>query len=294
MQLQCVDIMIKIKYALSVLDTVMVELSDTCNVLCPDILLELFQYFYVDELFRSFNNNIHGFLKLIKEGRVRLHVRHIDGYFRKHILPYIDINNVVSIRIQNMYHMAPVNLGQFNRVRLLKLYNVTESNWPNQLPNTLKYLIIYVRSKHAQGVFKKALSLDNIERLEFHSTFIHFHDCNDKLDKSSSIRHLTFNSKRCFLNHQFIVNNMPDLQSLRSINTYYPHGLKPIYGSFCYLHTIDLVCKHIDIAEMISFLANLTPGSLRRCRLVNTRNSLSSDIANVLISCYFSDFYQSS
>lgn len=284
----------KIKYASSVLDIAMAELRNTSNILCTDILFELFQYFYIDELFKSFNNIIHHLPSLIKQGNVQLHIRHIDRHFRKQILPYIDINNVVSIRIQNMYQMAPVNLGQFNHVRLLTLYNVTESNWPNHFPNKLKCLIIHVRSKHGQEVFKKALSLDHIERLEFHSTFLHFHDCDDKLDKSSSIRHLTFNSKRCFIHYQFLLNNMPDLQSLRSINTYYPHGLKPIFGSFCYLRTIDLVCKHTDIAEMISFLTNITICSLRRCRLVNIRNSLSSGIANVLISWYFSDFSESS
>lgn len=262
----------------------MTELRSIGSILHMDILFKVFEYFYVDELFNLFNNIDHQLPSLLKEGNVQLHIRHIDGYFRKHILPYIEINNVISIRIPNMYHMAPVNIGQFNHVRLLKLHNVTESNWPNHFPNKLKFLIIYVRSKHRQEIFKKALSLDNIEQLEFHSTFLHFDDCDDKLDKSSSIRHLTFNSKRCFINYQFLLNNMPDLRSLRSINTYYAHGLKPVFGSFRYLHTIDLECKHIDIDQMISFLINITIRSLRRCRLFNINNSLSSDIADDLIS----------
>jgi len=264
------------------------------DILCNDILFELFQYFYVDELFKSFNNIIQDFPSLLRKGNVQLHIRNIDAHFRKQILPYIDINNVISIRIQNMYQMAPVNLGQFNQVRLLVLHNVTELNWPSNFPNKLKYLTIYVRSKARQEVFKKALGLDNIERLEFNSTFLHFHDCNDILDKPSIIKHLIFNSQCCFIDYQFLLNNVPFLQSLRSINTYYPHRSKANLGSFTHLHTIDLVCKHIDISEMIFLLTNMTIHSLRRCRLININNSLSANIANVLISYYFPDFYSPS
>jgi hypothetical protein len=279
----------KITSFLLVLDIAMSSLN-TGDIFCMDILFELFEYFYVDELFKSFNNIIHHFPSLLKKGHVQLHIRHIDAHFRKHILPYIDINNVISIRIQNMYQMAPVNLGQFSEVRLLVLHNVTELNWPTNFPKKLKYLTIYVRSKATQEIFKKALSLDNIERLEFNSTFLHFHDCSDKLEKPSTIRHLVFNSQRCFIDYQFLLNNMPYLQSLRSTNTYYPHRSKINSGSFTYLHTVDLVCKHIDIDAMIVLLTNIAIHSLRRCRLININNSLSTDIANVLISCYFPDF----
>jgi hypothetical protein len=274
----------------SVLDIAMTKLRTTGDILCMDILFELFQYFYVDELFKSFNDIIHPFPLLLKKGNVRLHIRRVDAHFRKHILPYIDINNVISIRIQNMYQMAPVNLAQFNQVRLLILHNVTELNWPSHFPNKLKYLTIYVRSKARQEVFKKALSLDNIERLEFNSTFLHFRDCDDKLNKPSTIKHLIFNSQRCFIDYQFLLNNIPYLQSLTSKNTYYPHRFKANLGNFTHLHTIDLVCKHIDIDAMLVLLTNIDAHSLRRCRLVNINNCLSTDIANVLISCYFPDF----
>jgi hypothetical protein len=269
----------------------MEELRNGGDILCIDILFELFQYFYVDELFKSFHNLIHQFPSLLKKGNVQLHLRHIDAHFRKHILPYIDINNVISIRIPNMYQMAPVNLGQFSQVRLLILHNVTDLNWPIHFPNELKYLTIYVRSKHRQKVLTKALSLDNLERLEFNSTFLHFRDCKDKLDKPSTIRHLIFNSQRCLIDYQFLINNMPCLQLLRSANTYYPQGFKANSGSFASLHTIDLTCKHIDIDAMICFLTNVAIHSLRRCRLVNINNSLSTGIADVLISYYFPDFH---
>jgi hypothetical protein len=183
-----------------------------------------------------------------------------------------------------MYQMAPVNLGQFNQVRLLIIRNVTELNWPCNFPKKLKYLTVYVRSKDREKVFKKALSLDSVERLEFNSTFLHFHDCNDKLPNPSPIKHLVFNSQRCFIDYQFLLNNMPFLQSLQSINTYYPHRYKANLGAFKCLHTINLVCKHIDIDGMIFLLTNIAVDSLRRCRLININNSLSSGIANVLVS----------
>ena len=162
---------------------------------------------------------------------------------------------------------------------------MTNFNWPDDFPAGLKYLIIHVRSKHRQEVFKKALALNNIERLEFHSRFLHFRDSDDNLDKGSSIRHLAFHAQRCVLHYQFLLKNMPDLQTLRAMNTYYPHGLKEHCGSFRYLHTIDLVCRYIDIKEMISFLINIGVHSLRRCRLVNINNSSLTGIAEVLISC---------
>jgi hypothetical protein len=262
----------------------MTEFKVMGNILCMDVLCELFQYFYVDELFNSFDDIIHFFPLVLRKGNVQLHIRQIDAHFRKRILPNIEINNVISIRIPNMYQMAPVDIGQFTQVRLLILHNVTTFNWPCNFPSKLKYLTTFVRSKYRQDVFKKALSLDHIERLEFNSTFLHFHDCNDILAKPSPIKHLIFNSQRCFIDYQFLINNIPDLQSLRSINTYYPHRVKTYIGRFNCLNTINLVCKHIDIDAMIFFLTNIAVHSLRRCRLININNSLSPDIANVLIS----------
>ena len=255
------------------------------NILCMDMLLELFQYFYVDELFNSFNNIIHLFPSILKNGKVQLHIRYIDTHFRKHILPNIEINNVISIRIKNMYEMAPVNLGQFNQVRSLTIGNVTARNWSCDLSNTLTHLTIFVRSKDRREVFKKALGLSNIDRLEFNSTFLHFNECHDILPKPSSIKYLIFNSQCSVIDYEFLLNNMPHLQSLKSINTYYPHRNRINLGRFNYLHTIDLVCKHMDIDAMIFLLTKIAVHSLRRCRLINIENSLLlSGIANVLIS----------
>ncbi|CAF1272219.1 unnamed protein product [Adineta steineri] len=262
----------------------MTKFRTISNILCTDILLELFQYFYVDELFNAFNDTIHYLPLLLKNGNVQLHVRHVDSHFRKHIMPNIERNNVISVRIQNMYQMAPVNLGEFNQVHFLVLHNVTELNWPDNFPKDLKYLTIYVRSKDRHKIFKKALNLDNIKRLEFNSTFLHFHDCNETLVKPSTIKHLVFNSQRCFINYEFLLNNMPDLQSLKSSNTYYPHRTKTNLGIFNRLYTIDLDCKHIDIDVMILFIIDVSRYSLRQCRLININNSLSSYIADVLIS----------
>lgn len=260
------------------------ELKDMGHILSIDVLLELFQYFYIDELFNLFNDTIHQFPLLLKKENVQLHVRYVNSYFRKHILPNIEINNVISIRIENVYHMAPVNLAQFNQLRILILSNVTAHNWPSYFPSNLKYLIIYVRSKDREQVFKQALTLDNLERLEFNSSFLHFHDCNYVLPKPSTIKHLVFNSQRCFIDYQFLSNNMPYLQTLKSINTYYPHRSNINMGKFPCLHTIDLICKHLDIEQMIFLLTTIASSSLRRCRLINVNSRLSSDIANVLIS----------
>lgn len=76
---------------------------ESSDILCVDILFELFQYFYVDELFNLFSNIIHNLPALLKTGNIRIHIRHIDRRFRKHILPFIDINNVISARIPNLY-----------------------------------------------------------------------------------------------------------------------------------------------------------------------------------------------
>ena len=262
----------------------MVELHTLCESLCVDILLELFRYLYADEIFKNFNYVLHNLPLLLNRANLPLHVRYVDAYFRKHILPNINVDNVKSIRIPNMYHMAPVNLSQFNCVQLLILHNVTELNWPKYFPNNVKYLIIHVRSKHRHEVFRKALSLDHIQILEFHSTFLHFDDCDDKLTKPSPIKHLIFNSKQCFIHYQFLINNMPNLLSLRSVNTHYPYRCKLNGNIFRNLRTINLTCKHIDIDEMIDFLTHVAIGSLRRCRLINIENSLSSGIAYVLIS----------
>ena len=103
----------------------MVDTRNIGNILCTDVLLELFQYLYVDEIFKLFHDTIGRVSSLLKEGNVRLHIDHVDRYFRRHVLPHIDSANAISIRIRNMYQMSPVDLGQFNRVNLVELHNVT-------------------------------------------------------------------------------------------------------------------------------------------------------------------------
>ncbi|UJR27147.1 hypothetical protein I4U23_008446 [Adineta vaga] len=259
-----------------------IHINDT--FLCTDILLELFQYFYVDELFYTFADTIYHFSSLLQQGNVKLYVRQMDGYFRKHILPHIEPKNVLSIRIPNMYQMAPISLSQFTNVGLLILHNVTKLNWPQNLPQNLKSLTIHVRSKHRSEVLKKALDLDNVQRLEFSSTFLHFTKSNEVLLKPSRIKHLIFKSQRSFIDYAFLSINIPNLQSLKSEKTYYPHGIESYFIRFSCLHTIDLICKYMDIDTMISFLENVAAYSLRQCRLINLSNSLSSDIAVILIS----------
>ena len=260
--------------------------------LSVDILLELFHYFFVDEIFHSFNGIVGQLPLLLSNGNTPLHVRRMNAYFRKWILPNIEVNNVRSIRIQNLYQMAPIDLAQFRNVHLLILQNVSAANWPRRFPIALKNLTLHVRSKDREEVLLKALSLDSIERLEFHSTFLHFRRCKKTLEKPSTIRHLAFNSQRCCIDFEFLRNNMPDLRTLRSINTFHPHRF-PIADDqdrFSALETIDLHCQHMDIEAMISMLISIAVNSLRRCQLVNINNSLSSGIADVLLSWSFSDF----
>ena len=263
----------------------MPEWAGAGNFLSADLLLELFQYFYVDELFHLFADLGQPLPALLRTGGLPLHIRRVDRRFRQHILPRIEVQNVVSIHIRNVYQMAPVNLGQFDRVRWLTLHNVTAGNWPCRFPNRLKYLTVHVRSKHRESVLKSALSLKSVERLEFHSSFLHFKACRDKLENHSTVRHLIFDSQRCFLDYHFLRENVPHLQTLISRNTHYPHRFDMKPGLFASLHTIEMSCKHLDIAAMISFLKQIALHSLRRCRLVNNHNSSSAGIALLLISC---------
>ena len=255
------------------------------NFLSSDLLLELFQYFYVDELFHLFADLVQPLPALLGRGGLPLHIRRVDRRFRQHILPRIEVQNVVSIHIRNVYHMAPVNLGQFDQVQWLTLHNVTAGNWPCRFPNRLRYLTVHVRSKHRESVFKSALSLQSVERLEFHSSFLHFKACHDKLERSSNVRHLIFDSQRCCLDYHFLRENVPHLQCLISRNTHYPHRFDMNPGLFSGLHTIEMSCKHLDVAAMIALLKKIAVHSLRRCRIVNTHNSSSADIAFALISC---------
>ncbi|CAF0904590.1 unnamed protein product [Adineta ricciae] len=262
------------------------------DVLCEDVLLELFQYFYVDELFYTFDGVINNFSSLLTICNVALHVRNVNTNFRKHILPYIQPKNVLSIRIPNMYQMASVDLSQFKCLGLLVLHNVTDHNWPRNLPLNIKSLIVHVRSKHRNKVLKKALALDSIQRLEFNSTCLHFDKSNEALRKPSRVKQLIFNSQRCFIDYTFLLINMPDLQLLKANQLFYPHRLDSNRLRFSELHTLDLICKHLDIDEMISLVKNVAACSLRQCRLVNITNSLSSTIAVILISCYSPDFHR--
>lgn len=253
-------------------------------MLCVDVLFELFRYFYVDELFHSFDGSIDQFATLLRNGNVPLHVRRIDAHFRKRILPKIEPMNVISICIRNVYHMAPVKLAQFARLEFLILHNVSARNWPRDLPDRLKYLTVHVRSKDRNVVLKNALSLASIQRLELNSSFLHFADFNELLPEPSTVEHLVLRSRRSLIDYDFLVNNVPCLRSLRSSLTHYPHRISSTAGIFTCLHTLDLDCKCLDIDAMLSHLTNHCAYTLRRCRLINVRSSLSTDIALVLLS----------
>jgi len=254
------------------------------DVLCADVLLELFRYFYIDEIFHSFNEVIYDLPLILGQGARHLHIRRIDKHFRKYILPKIDPNHVVSIRIPNLYHMAPIDLSQFKNVQSLRLFNVTEKNWPDRFPRQTKSLFLYVRSRDRHELFHRSLTLAPIERLEFHSKCLHFRESDRILAEPSKIKHLIFSSQRCFIDYRFLVNNLPDLQTFKSNVTYYPHRFEVNLSRFSSLQSLSLSCRYIDIEEMISFLSKTTVKSLRRCQIVNTDNSLSSGIAVILIS----------
>ena len=257
------------------------------DFLCIDVLLELFRYFYIDEIVSSFDEVIRDLPGLLRQSRVPLHVCRIDKHFRRFILPHIDCARVVSIRIPNLYRMASVDLGRFHHLHSLTLGNVTTKNWPGRLPQQLRSLVLFVRSRDRQEVFHRSLRLAHIERLEFHSTFLHFRECGQVLPKPSTVKHLIFSSRRCFIDYDFLANNLPHLHTLKVNLAYYPHRFEAILSRFSSLHTLVLSSCYIDIEEMISFLSQITGNSLRRCQLVNIKSSLSPDIALVLISWLF-------
>lgn len=86
--------------------------------LCPDILLDIFQYFSLNELYDIFIDLIPNLLILINQSYIEVHIdKNANEDFWNTILPKINSNQIISLN--NSYLIT--NLSQFTSIRSINL-----------------------------------------------------------------------------------------------------------------------------------------------------------------------------
>ncbi|CAF0806704.1 unnamed protein product [Adineta ricciae] len=156
-------------------------MKSTFKHLCDDVIIELFSYFNIHEIFYSFCLLIPNLPSLLKDGRVQLHVRSNNTYFFRWILPHISLTQVVSLSIPT----RPYNpsIFKFTNLRSLVLSDVDNplklfernSDWP---PYRLEYLSLSIRNPDVRNkssdigirVLEHAFKLRGLKRFELHES----------------------------------------------------------------------------------------------------------------------------
>lgn len=257
------------------------------DILSIEIVVNIFQYLYIDEIFEFFNDSLDYLPLILAKYKVPLHIRKINRNFQKKIFMNIDPQYVRSIRIANMNEISPIDFTTFSQAQRFVLKNVSGKNWPKAFPTQIKHLTLHVRSRDRHEVLLNALTVKNLKTLEFRSNFLHFRESNNVLRKASTVEHLSFYSQRCLIDYRFLIMNVPKLQTLKGDLTYYPQRFSTGDGRFRHLETVDLFCKFSDLPFFVSILANFAKNCLKRVRIVNTESSLSTCHAVILTSCFF-------
>lgn len=86
--------------------------------LCPDILLDIFQYFSVNELYDIFIDLIPYLLSLINQSHIQVHIdKYVKEDFWMKILPNINSSQIISL--ENSYFLT--NLLHFTSIRSISL-----------------------------------------------------------------------------------------------------------------------------------------------------------------------------
>ncbi|UJR36671.1 hypothetical protein I4U23_029388 [Adineta vaga] len=200
----------------------------TFSNLCNDILIELFSYFNVHEIFYSFCILIPYLPTLLKKGHTQLHVRSNNSYFIRWILPHINLTQVISLNVPT----RPCNpsIFKFTNLRSLVLHDVDDplllfeksSDWP---PYQLEHLSLHIRNSDIRNkssnigtrVLEHAFQLRRLKHFEFHESksSLRMVELFDELNFPS-----TFHSSSI---ERLIISIYCHWLTLQSILSYLPH-----------------------------------------------------------------------
>ena len=153
----------------------------TFHDLCLDVIIEIFSYFNIHEIFYSYCLLIPCLPKLLINGRVRSHVRSNNEYFIRWILPHIKLPQIISLNVPK----RPYNpsIFRFTGLRSLVLHDVDDplilleksNDWP---PSSLEHLALSIRNPDIPNkpsnigirVLEKVFQLSCLKSFELHES----------------------------------------------------------------------------------------------------------------------------
>lgn len=241
----------------------------TFDDLCLDILIELFSYFNIHEIFYSFAQLIPCLPSLLVNGRVPLHIRSNNSYFIRWILPHIQLCQVVSLNVPKRPYNPSV--FRFLGLRSLVIHDVDEPlkllakthDWP---PPSLQHLSLSIRNPDVPSrpsnigtrVLEQALQLASLTSFELHESksSLKMVELSDQLNlpsnfHSSTLQTLILTVYSNWKTLQSILSHTPHLRSLQfSSSTICPE--KPVSSfSLLYLRRLhfQLDGLHTDLLK---------------------------------------------
>lgn len=191
----------------------------TFRDICPDVLLELCEYFSIDELYSLFYPDVlpHIF-ELLTASHKQLHLSMTNNHrLNTKLLSLININKIISIRLSS----CEVLSNTFNTVKTLILHDVGNANSvisvPFVLPSLQRLVLIY--SHHYNYLIESALKLafarSSLKYLRLQSIDDTLPIPNNPVGKSLSIQQLCIDLPSSYTILMFFLNSLPNLRILR-------------------------------------------------------------------------------
>ena len=254
--------------------------SSTFFDLCSDVLLELFEYFALNELFEIFGELIPSLTSLLNQSHMKFHIdRNANEDFWNEILPMINSNQILAID-NSSYSIS--NLSAFSSIRSINL--IVHSSFVfnqfeilihlEQLAVQLSEIIFEDQIWLSQILIlprlrKLKLALNNSKPVLIPQQSI---SIGKSILQSATIESLEmkipmpWSSLFCFLHH------FPNLKifraSLYRLDTSHPSRLNlPSRLILPSLRTLDLQGYMINMSSIISFIS-LRMSKLQHCYLI--------------------------
>jgi hypothetical protein len=268
--------------------------------LCPDILLQLFTYFSLNELFDTFIDSIPYLSSLINQSHIKLHIdKNPTENFWNRILPEINSNQIISL---NNYSNVRINLLQFVSVRSMKL-----SLHSSDVSEQFQYLIhLEQLSLGLSEIIIKdniwlchILSLPNLKKLKLDLMILKntLQPQNEISIKKSSllsntIKYLELKIPMSWKSFIHFLEHFPNLQILRAslyqLNTvtYESYDI-PMLNST--LHTLDLQGYFKSMSSIVTYISTSMP-NLKRCRLI-AMNATDDSVYRIRNSFLWQNFF---
>lgn len=268
--------------------------------LCPDILLHLFTYFSLNELYDIFFDIIPHLSILLIKGHVKLHInKNCNEHFWNNILSQINLTQVISLNI-DYSKINEINLSQFASLRSITLEDFRMINSLSLHPiNQLIYLE-QLSIKLSDTILNEdvwlshILQLSNLKQLKIDlmiqkNTIIPQRDINisQLLLQSSTIKYLEIKIPLSWTSVISLLHHFPVLQIFRAylyrINSNSNDTLisRPNLTCFHSLKTLDLTGYFSNMSSIITFFCS-SMFHLKNCRLMATSVS-NDDIFDIIM-----------